>query len=926
MFSSEKTISPDVLISLINEEADRQKVQKGRRSNDGGKGKADEKDEALFVGNASGSRGGPSRGRGRGGRGSWRGRGGKPSSSVECWNCGEKGHIKPNCPHPKKEHSPTATKTGSANVAAESDSDGDGVWAVDADSDSDGSLPALDELSDSDDDEDVASSFDGESESDGSFFGEEDWFSEPEEVSGGIDADKEGKTYDSESQDNHSTSEEAHAATEPLKLGQYSFVQAELYDSGCTRHISPYREDFESFTEIPPISFSAANKAKFTASGKGEMVIGIPNGVEVSQLRLTEVLYSPEVGYTLVSIGRLDKKGFSATFGDGKCTIRGPDDEYIGKILKNKRGLYKVEHQLDIEEANAVEETLTLEQLHRRMGHISPVIARKLVEKNFVTGVRLEATSSGDPFFCESCVYAKATRKAIPKAREGERADVFAGEVHSDLWGPAPVETKGKKRYYITFTDDKTRLTNIYLLAKKNDAFDSYKDYEAWCQTQLNVPVKILHSDRGGEYLGKEFILHLNSRGTTQKLTVHDTPQHNGVAERRNRTILERVRALLHSTGLPRTLWGEAARHVVWLMNRTSTKAVEGMTPYEAAFGRRPDLSEVRDWGERVWVRVEGGDKLGGRVREGRWMGLDGKSKGVRIYWPDTRTVGIERNVYVDKTGASASRLEGEEWDGFGETNADAPIIPQNPSNVSQDPVNPQKSAPFQAPHDDPTPNNEIPSETDEIPSEPDERPKRTRKPTERIRDLISGKAVSDNRPKLGRKIAAGIQLPTEVPQLVDPEPAPVNREEVDAGKFGMAADFVDEYCMIAEMSESEALEPRDLKEARSRPDWLMWEKAIHEELAVLKAAGTWELVDAPAVVLPRLSQLVIWLAQPWLCQPSVAEAVNPASSGFQPAVVWLKLSTSRTKFNQHKYHHFKKDIFGRTTAFMSFNNVVGIR
>jgi hypothetical protein len=91
------------------------------------------------------------------------------------------------------------------------------------------------------------------------------------------------------------------------------------------------------------------------------------------------------------------------------------------------------------------------------------------------------------------------------------------------------------------------------------------------------------------------------------------------------------------------------------------------------------------------------------------------------------------------------------------------------------------------------------------------------------------------------------LPIPTELPQLNNPEPAPVNDEEVDVGKFGMAADFVDEYCMIAEMSESEALEPRNLKEARSRPDWLMWEKAIHEELAVLKAAGTWELVDAPA-------------------------------------------------------------------------------
>ena len=209
MFSSAKTISPDILISLINEEWDRQKVQRGRRSNDGGKGKADEnlKDEALFVGgNTGGSRGGLWRGRGRGGRGSGRGRGGKPTTcTAECWNCGEKGHFRHNCPHPKKDTTATSNSpktTGSANAAAESDSEGEGVWAMDTDSVSDVSeplisgeswavdsefnysMPALDELTDSDNNDEVVSLFDGASESDGSFFGEEDWFSEPEEAAG----------------------------------------------------------------------------------------------------------------------------------------------------------------------------------------------------------------------------------------------------------------------------------------------------------------------------------------------------------------------------------------------------------------------------------------------------------------------------------------------------------------------------------------------------------------------------------------------------------------------------------------------------------------------------------------------------------------------------------------------------------------------
>jgi hypothetical protein len=124
-----------------------------------------------------------------------------------------------------------------------------------------------------------------------------------------------------------------------------------------------------------------------------------------------------------------------------------------------------------------------------------------------VTGVRFETMLSGEPHFCESCVYVKAIRKPVAKSREGERATEFGGEVHSDLWGPAPVATKAGKHYYITSTNDKTRLMHLYLLQNKSDAFTSYKEYEAWCDTHLDARMKILHSDRGGEYLGKEFIL-----------------------------------------------------------------------------------------------------------------------------------------------------------------------------------------------------------------------------------------------------------------------------------------------------------------------------------------------------------------------------------------------------------------------------------
>jgi hypothetical protein len=89
----------------------------------------------------------------------------------------------------------------------------------------------------------------------------------------------------------------------------------------------------------------------------------------------------------------------------------------------------------------------------------------------------------------------------------------FGGEVHCDLWGPAPVAMKAGKCYYITFTDDNTCLTHLYLFQNKGNAFTSYKEYEAWCDTQ-DAHMKILHLDHRGEYLGKEFTLYLKLKGT----------------------------------------------------------------------------------------------------------------------------------------------------------------------------------------------------------------------------------------------------------------------------------------------------------------------------------------------------------------------------------------------------------------------------
>ena len=240
------------------------------------------------------------------------------------------------------------------------------------------------------------------------------------------------------------------------------------------------------------------------------------------------------------------------------------------------------------------------------------------------------------------------------------------------------------------------------------------------------------------------------------------------------------------------------------------------------AFRRKPNLKDVREWGEKVWVRVEGGDKLGGRVREGRWMGIDEQSKGVCVYWPDKTTVGVKRNIYYDRSIASVSHLEGEEGG----------IIETKTNSSKEIPPKDNNSTPPHIPSPPPAPEPEV------------QATKHIRKSSQCILDIVEGRSSSSGRPS-DLAIAHGIQLPPLMPPVIEQPQNEVLKGKGQA-EWLMAADFAEEYAMLAEISEKEAYEPRTLTEAKHRPDWPLWEAAIHEELETLQKAKTWKLTDAP--------------------------------------------------------------------------------
>ena len=173
-----------------------------------------------------------------------------------------------------------------------------------------------------------------------------------------------------------------------------------------------------------------------------------------------------------------------------------------------------------------------------------------------------------------------SARQPFPKESK-TRAEKYGERVHWDLWGPATVKSLNGHFYVAARIDDATRETKLYFQNKKSKTIDSYKLDEAFIETQTSNRIKVVWSDRGGEFQAQQLVNHQNQRGTVREFTVHDSPQQNGVAERGMCTRAEQARALLLVSGLPHFLWEEAMQHATWLQNRLPAQALDGKTPYE---------------------------------------------------------------------------------------------------------------------------------------------------------------------------------------------------------------------------------------------------------------------------------------------------------------------------------------------------------
>ena len=581
------------------------------------------------------------------------------------------------------------------------------------------------------------------------------------------------------------------------ELGDGSWV----LDSGASNHLTGDRSSFSTYEQLrEPVYVTFGNKQRAEAVGRGTVPLVVGN----TQVILTAVLHVPEAGVNLLSIRRVVDSGASVEFADGTCSITKG-----GKLLmtaQQRDGLYCLKGRRAPQAAGntalaATSSTETAQLWHERYGHLSYSSLSQLVKQNMVDGLHVPATDferAGEDV-CGTCTQAKQARHPFPDSTTTTTKPLEL--VHMDVCGPMPAVSPGGSRYFATLLDDYSRFSAVVPVASKADVPAVVKRTLALLETQTGGKVVAVRTDRGGEYVNQELSAWFGERGVQHQLTAPYTPQQNGRAERLNRTLMERVRAMLLGAGLPPELWAEAVVTANYVRNRSPTSSGPG-TPWERMFGTRPDVSHLRVFGSVAFVHTpkQLRRKLDPVSEPGIMVGYSAASKAYRVLLDGSGKVVESRDVVFSETargrGSRGSTVASAGWD-------------------DEDEEQPAAEPPRAAEQPAPAPGPAAPATGDSA----------------AVRGHVHSRTASE-------EAAGNVRGEPVARAAAEQASAPERRyplRDRNAPGTWFAANFAG--------SDKERVysdEPATVEEALARPDGYMFREAMDEEVASLRANNTW--------------------------------------------------------------------------------------
>lgn len=403
-----------------------------------------------------------------------------------------------------------------------------------------------------------------------------------------------------------------------------------IVDSGATAHMCGRPECFVNLQTFNGQVACASKTAKMDIAGIGTVRGKLRSGQEIF---LKDVLYVPDLSENLISVKQINKAGYTIVFTGESAIIKSGNGNFELCRL-NSKGQFMCELSIKLnsvcESSNVCLAAEDAELWHRRLGHCGNHVMKKL---------GLPITDD----FCENCVLSKQSANPLGKgSRSREKSPMHL--IHTDLCGPVTPVTDCGDRYVLTLVDDYSRFCEVRLVKNKCDVGSEIKKF-----IKANDSVCKIRCDNAKEYLSKDLGKFLNKMGVTLDPCPPYTPQLNGVAERINRTLFDKTRALLYESKLPKNCWGYAVQVAAYIHNRIPSASIEGQTPYELKYSRKPDLSNIKVFGCDVFVRIP--DVLRRKLdpKSKRMIFVGYSSMGYRVMDPITKRVTVSRNVHFNE-------------------------------------------------------------------------------------------------------------------------------------------------------------------------------------------------------------------------------------------------------------------------------------
>lgn len=458
-----------------------------------------------------------------------------------------------------------------------------------------------------------------------------------------------------------------------------------VVDSGASHHMSPgeFAATFTNYRKLGlaalPVTFGKRGSIAY-AVGVGDVIVAGLNG----PTRLQHVLHVPDLAGNLFSVRAGVSQGISVHF---DMLASGQHSVLLmkrGRVLMQahlRAGMYflDVAHHACAAHATALASDAAW-RWHRSLGHTSFGTLADMARKGLLGDCKVtpaEFLQAREDHLCAPCAVGKLRRQPHPS--RSVRADRPLHRMHMDVLSmPIPAEGSGGASYVVTMTDEATGWSQIKLVKRKSDVPGVVRSMLLWCENQLGLRVRRVRHDRGGEFVNSELAAFYESHQIESEATAGYCPESNGIAERLNGVLMDKVRAMLADAGLPKSRWGDAIVYANDVRNCVLQRGA-AVTPHQALWGRAPDMSCFHIFGSRVFAHVPdttARNKLSPRAVSGRFLGFQQPfGSGIhRVLLDDGRLV-LSRTVVWD------DRFRG----------APPPLVAPAPAGTQQPPAAPPR-------------------------------------------------------------------------------------------------------------------------------------------------------------------------------------------------------------------------------------------